>query len=257
MLLHPSTAKNWAEVVEYAESIRDGRKIACIELKQAVDRFFRDLENPDYWMDYKAPEFCIQIIEKTLCHQQGERLDGTPLRGEPFRLEPYQKFIIYNLVGFKIAGTNNVRFHEALIYIPRKNGKTGLAAALAWALSLLYRRSGAKTYIASAALMQSLESFNFLKYNVDRMGENAKNGGSIKVIDNNNEHSLESSMTDGSFFIRALAANPDAQDSLNCNIAIADEMHAYKQPKQYNLFKEAMKAYTNKLMIGISTAGNS
>ena len=255
--MHPSTAKNWAEVVEYAESIRNGRKIACIELKQAVDRFFRDLENPDYWMDYKAPEFCIQIIEKTLCHQQGERLDGTPLRGEPFRLEPYQKFIIYNLVGFKIAGTNNVRFHEALIYIPRKNGKTGLAAALAWALSLLYRRSGAKTYIASAALMQSLESFNFLKYNVDRMGENAKNGGSIKVIDNNNEHSLESSMTDGSFFIRALAANPDAQDSLNCNIAIADEMHAYKQPKQYNLFKEAMKAYTNKLMIGISTAGDN
>ena len=255
--MHPSNAKNWAEVVEYAKSICDGRKIACVELKQAVDRFFRDLENPDYWMDYKAPEFCIQIIEKTLCHQQGERLDGTPLRGESFRLEPYQKFIIYNLVGFKITGTNNVRFHEALIYIPRKNGKTGLAAALAWALSLLYRRSGAKTYIASAALMQSLESFNFLKYNVDRMGENAKNGGSIKVIDNNNEHSLESSMTDGSFFIRALAANPDAQDSLNCNIAIADEMHAYKQPKQYNLFKEAMKAYTNKLMIGISTAGDN
>lgn len=255
--MHPSNAKNWAEVVEYAESIRDGRKVACVELKQAVDRFFGDLENPDYWMDYKAPEFCIQIIEKTLCHQQGERLDGTPLRGEPFRLEPYQKFIIYNLVGFKITRTNNVRFHEALIYIPRKNGKTGLAAALAWALSLLYRRSGAKTYIASAALMQSLESFNFLKYNVDRMGENAKNGGSIKVIDNNNEHSLESSMADGSFFIRALAANPDAQDSLNCNIAIADEMHAYKQPKQYNLFKEAMKAYTNKLMIGISTAGDN
>ena len=255
--MHPSNAKNWAEVVEYAKSIRDGKKIACVELKQAVDRFFRDLENPDYWMDYKAPEFCIQIIEKTLCHQQGERLDGTPLRGESFRLEPYQKFIIYNLVGFKITGTNNVRFHEALIYIPRKNGKTGLAAALAWALSLLYRRSGAKTYIASAALMQSLESFNFLKYNVDRMGENAKNGGSIKVIDNNNEHSLESSMSDGSFFIRALAANPDAQDSLNCNIAIADEMHAYKQPKQYNLFKEAMKAYTNKLMIGISTAGDN
>lgn len=255
--MHPSNAKNWAEVMEYAESIRNGKKIACVELKQAVDRFFRDIENPDYWMDYKAPEFCIQIIEKTLCHQQGERLDGTPLRGQPFRLEPYQKFILYNLVGFKLAGTNNVRFHEALIFIPRKNGKTGFAAALAWALSLLYRKSGSKTYIASAALMQSLESYNFLKYNVDRMGENAKNGGSIKVIDNNNEHSLESSLPDGSFFIRALAANPDAQDSLNCNIAIADEMHAFKQPKQYNLFKEAMKAYTNKLMIGISTAGDN
>lgn len=255
--MHPSKAKNWSTVLEYAESIRDGRKIACEELKQAVDRFFQDLENPDYWMDYKGPEFCIQIIEKTICHQQGERLDGTPLRGEPFLLEPFHKFVVYNLVGFKLKDTDIVRFHEALIYIPRKNIKTSFVAALAWALSLLYRRSGAKTYIASAALMQSLESFDFLKYNVDRMGENAKYGGSIKVIDNNNEHSLESNLPDGSFFIRALAANPDAQDSLNCNIAIADEIHAFKQPKQYNLFKEAMKAYTNKLIIGISTAGDN
>ena len=121
-------------------------------------------------------------------------MDGTPLRGEPFLLEPFHKFIVYNLVGFKLKDTDIVRFHEALIYIPRKNIKTSFAAALAWALSLLYRRSGAKTYIASAALMQSLESFNFLKYNVDRMGENAKYGGSIKVIDNNNEHSLESNL---------------------------------------------------------------
>lgn len=48
-------------------------------------------------------------------------------------------------------------------------------------------------------------------------------------------------------FIQALAANPDKQDSLNCNIAIADEMHAYKNAKQYDIIKEAMKAYTNKL----------
>ena len=249
--------KNWTDVINYANSIREGEKVACKELQQAVERFFQDLENPNYWMDSKAPEFCIQIIEKTLCHQQGEKLDGTPLRGTQFKLEPYQKFIIYNLVGFKLAGTDIVKYHEALIFIPRKNGKTGLAAALAWALSLWYRRSGAKTYIASAALMQSLESFNFLKYNIDRMGENSKNGGSVKIIDNNNEHSMESSLPDGSFFIRALAANPDTQDSLNCNIAIVDECHAFKKPKQYNLFKEAMKAYTNKLLIGISTAGDN
>ena len=255
--MKPANGKNWPAVIEYAESIRDGRKVACQELRQAVERFFRDLENPDYELDAKGPEFCIGIIEKTLCHQQGERLDGTPLRGTPFLLEPYQKFIIYNLVGFKLKGTDIVRFHEALIYIPRKNGKTGLAAALAWALSLLYRKSGSKTYIASAALMQSLESFNFLKYNINRMGENQKDGGSVKIIDNNNEHSMESEVGDGSFFIRALASNPDAQDSLNASICIADEIHAFKQPKQYNLFKEAQKAYTNKLLIGISTAGDN
>lgn len=611
--------------MEYAESIREGRKAACAELKQGVERFFSDLENPEYVMDPKAPEFCIQIIEKTLCHQQGEKLDGTPLRGTPFLLEPFHKFIIYNLVGFKLAGTNTVRFHEALIFIPRKNIKalaldediptpdgwkkmkdihkgdcvfsvdgsatsvlyesevfhkpmyrvsfedgstvdasgdhiwtvqtkgsrrtaqrapkrrrrnkpqicerggwyelttedmlsdfchtrkdgrgheykyrvplqkaveyprkelpvdpyvlgvwlgdgsssrqnitvsdddldgtkkrieergytcsviryknracvinidphprgcsrklydgsfryalrslgvlknkhipeiyltasveqrkdllcglmdtdgtvsktgqctftqkskivaqqvlqlvrsmgikasmrevdatcngkpagsvycvhfftskqnpcflmprkydrlkeklsarmsaksitgiepiqekpskcimvdhpshlylagngftathnTSFAAALVWALSLWYRRSGAKTYIAAAALMQTLESFNFLEYNVKRMGEDQKDGGKVHIIDNNNEHSMEATFEDGSFYIRALAANPDAQDSLNCNIAVCDEIHAFKKPKQYNLFKEAMKAYTNKLLIGISTAGDN
>ena len=248
--------KNWNTVLEYAQSIKDGRKVACMELRQAVDRFFRDLENPDYDVNPKAPEFCIQIIEKTIKHQQGEKLDGTPLRGTPFLLEPFHKFIIYNLVGFYLKGTNIVRFHEALIFIPRKNIKTSFAASLAWALSLWYRRSGSKVYI-TAALKQSMESFSFLDYNITNMGENAKDGGTVKVIDNNNEHSMECVLEDGYFYIQALAANPDAQDSLNCNIAIVDEIHALKKPKQYNLFKEAMKAYTNKLIIGISTAGDN
>ena len=244
-------------MLEYAKAIREGRKVACQELKQAVDRFFKDLENPDYCIDSKGPEFCIKFIEKTMCHQQGESLDGTPLRGTPFLLEPFHKFIIYNVVGFKLAGTDIARFHEALIYIPRKNIKTSFAASLAWALAVWYRRSGSKVYITAAALMQSLESFNFIDYNIRRLREDTKSGGAIKIIDNNNEHSIAGELPDGSFFIRALAANPDAQDSLNCNIAIADEIHAFRSPKQYNLFKEAMKAYTNKLMIGISTAGDN
>lgn len=244
-------------VLEYAESIRDGRKIACPELQQAVKRFFRDMENPEYTLEPKGPEFCIQIIEKTLCHQQGEKLDGTPLRGTPFLLEPFHKFIIYNLIGFRDKNSGTLRFHEAMIFVPRKNVKTTFAAALSWALSLYFRKSGSKCYIASAALLQSLESFSFLAYNVRRMGEDEKSGGTIKMLDNSAEHSMSAPLPDGSFYIRALAANPDAQDSLNCNLAICDEIHAFKSPKQYNLFKEAMKAYTNKLLIGISTAGDN
>ena len=251
--------KHWEQVLDYARGIVSGLIVANVERVQAAERFLRDLENPAYEIKHEGPEFCIGIIESTLCHQQGEDLQGNPLRGKPFLLEKWEKFIVYNLVGFYLKGTNVVRFHESLIYIPRKNGKTGFAAALAWSLSLWYRKSGSKCYITSAALMQSLEAFNFLDYNVDRMGEKqvrGKPGGLVKVIDNNNEHSMTATLSDGSFFIRALAANPDAQDSLNCNLAICDEIHAFKQPKQYNLFKEAMKAYTNKLLIGISTAGD-
>lgn len=246
----------WDEVLEYAESIRDGKKIACKELRQGVERFFRDLKNPAYELDHKAPEFVIGIIEKTICHQQGEMIDGTPLRGTPFKLTSYHKFIVYNLLGFRTAN-QTVRFHEALIFIPRKNIKTSFAGALAWALSLWYRRSGSMCYITSAALKQSMESFDFLNYNIKRLKLDEKSGGSFKVQDNSFEHSIENVFADGSMKIQALAANPDKQDSLNCNLAIVDEIHAFKTPKQYNLFKEAMKAYTNKLLIGITTAGDN
>jgi phage terminase large subunit-like protein len=140
------------------------------------------------------------------------------------------------LAGKKMTVTHNTRF----------------AAALAWALGLLERRSGSKCYIVGAALEQSLQSFNFILFNLDELGEK----DNFRVLDNNQEHSISGNLGDGSIYIKALAANPDRQDSLNCNIAIADEIHAYKTPKQYNIIKEAMKAYTNKLMIGITTAGD-
>jgi len=244
--------KNLDLVMEYARSIVEGRKVACKEQIQCCKRFLDDLKNPEYEFNPKDAEFVIGIIEKTFVHDQGEKLDGSPLRGEPFLLEPWQKFIIYNLVGFYHKGTKIRRFKEAFIFIPRKNGKTRFAAALAWALGLLERRSGSKCYIVGAALEQSLQSFNFILFNLDQLGER----DNFRVLDNNQEHSISGNLGDGSIYIKALAANPDRQDSLNCNIAIADEIHAYKKPKQYNIIKEAMKAYTNKLMIGITTAGD-
>lgn len=248
--------KNWDTVITYAEGIVSGRILANAYRVKGCQRFLDDLKNPAYDFRPRDAEFCIGIIEKTICHQQGERMDGTPLRGSPFLLTDFHKFIIYNLLGFKLAGTNINRFHEALIFIPRKNIKTSFAAALAYALGLLYRRSGSKIYVVAAAQNQTMETFQFLKYNIVRLGEDRERGGPFRIIDNNNEHSISAELGGGLFSLKALAANPDAQDSFNCNIAIADEIHAFKKPKQYNLFKEAMKAYTNKLMIGISTAGD-
>lgn len=245
---------NYAIVFEYARSIVHGEKPASRELIQACERFFRDLENEELF-DFNAEEaeFVIGIIERTFVHQEGERIDGTPLPGEPFLLEPWQKFIIYNLLCFYEKGTRIRRYKEAFIYVPRKNGKTPFAGALAWGLALLNRKSSSRLYIVGASLEQSLQSFNFINYNIKHMGEE----DTFRILDNNQEHSISGDLGDGTLFIKALAANPDRHDSLKCNIAIADEIHAYKTPKQYNIIKEAMKAYSNKLMIGITTAGDN
>lgn len=245
--------RSYDTVMEYVDSILTGRKIACPELIQACERFRRDLNDPRWEFKPRDAEFCIQIIESTFVHFQGEDIHGHPMKGKPFLLQPFHKFIVYNLVGFYQRNTIIRRFHEAVIFIPRKNVKTTFIAALSWALSLLNRRSGSKCYIVGAALKQALESFSFIKYNITQMGENAR----FKILDNTYEHSITGDIGGGSIAIQALAANPDRQDSLNCNIGIADEVHAYKSPKQYKIILDAMKAYSNRLMVAISTAGDN
>ena len=242
------------EVITFAESLLSYKKIANKEQIQSAERFIKDLENEKEWDFNCVPaDTIIKLIEKTFVNMKGESLDGKPLRGVPLVLLPWQKFIIYNIMGFYEKGTDIRKYKEAFIYIARKNGKSSFAAALAWALALYYRRSGSTCYIVAAALKQALESFNFIRFNIKYMGED----DTFRILDNNAEHSITREFDNGSVRIEALASNPDKQDSLNANLAILDEIHAYKTPKNYNLFKEMMKAYTNKLLIGITTAGDN
>jgi len=239
--------------MEYVDSIITGNKVACKETIQACERFKRDLENPAYDFNPKDAEFVIGIIEKTFVHQKGEDMQGHPLRGRPFLLEPWQKFIVYNLLGFYHKGTILRRYKEAFIMIPRKNGKTPFISALAWGLGLLERRSGAEIVIVGALLKQALQSFNFLLYNLEQMGEK----DNFRVLDNNQEHSISGNLGDGYMRIETIAGNSDRMDSLNTLIQILDELHLYKSASQYNTIKESGKAYRNSLCIGITTAGDN
>ena len=254
-------AKSYKQIaIDYATACANGkvRKVGK-EVVLAAGRFLADLKRDDLELRSKDPDFVINIIQLTMVHKQGQRLDGTPLLGQPLLLDKFQIFIVYNLVGFYYRGTNERRYKEAFIFIPRKNGKTTFVAALVWGLALLERASGSKIYIVAASQKQANESFQFILFSLRHAGMIED----FQIRDNNQEHSIRYQFTDaagnvtGSIHIEALASNPDAQDSFNCNMAIADEVHAFKKASQYNRFKEAMKAYTNKLMIGITTAGDN
>lgn len=238
--------------LEYAESIVAGKKVGCQENRQAAQRFINDLKRDDLEFRQDQFDFVIGLIEGTVAHQQGENLDGVPLKGTPLILQPWQKFVIVNLLGFFKKGTQLRRFHESLLMIARKNGKTAFAAALGWALSILERKSGSKLYILANSLKQTMESFGFLQYNVSRL-----NDKSIRIRDNNQEHSITKNFSDGgSIFIQSLAADESRLDSLNSNLLILDEVHTWKSSKKYILMKNSQKAYRNKMLIAISTAGD-
>ena len=246
------------EVDAYVDACVSGEANVVVEIRQACKRYLKDLKNPKWEFRADPANEILAIIETTLCHQQGEFLDASPLRGTPFLLLPYHKFIVYNIMGFYLTGTQERRFKEALDFIPRKNIKTTFAAALAWALGLYESRSGSKVYEVGGALKQALEGFDFLRYNLRRLkitvDDDPENG--LRIINNNMERSITGDVgEDGFLSINALASSPDKQDSFNCNIVIADELHTYKSANQYQVLKDATKAYTNKLVIGISSGG--
>ena len=239
--------------IKYADDCIAGTEITSDDIINACKRFKEDLVREDLELRTKEPDLVISIMETFFVHKQGEAPDGTPLQGQPLKLEPWQIFIVYNLLGFWYKGTNETRYKEAWIELGRKNGKTSFIAALSFAIALVRRRSGSKIYVVAAALKQALESYDFILFSL----KHKKIDGEFAIKNSYVEHSIKKEFPDGSLEIQILASNPDAQDSFNCNVAIADEVAAYKKPAQYNRFKEAMKAYTNKLMIGITTAGDN
>ena len=244
--------------IQYAKDAIDGKVVIGDDVVSACKRFLADLKRDDLEFREKEADAAVSIMEGLFVHRKGEALDGTPLLGKPFILEPFQIFITYNLLGFYYKGTQERRFKEAFIMLGRKNGKTSYVASLAFAMAIIQRRSGSTIYVVAAALKQAMESFQFILFSL----KYKKIIDDFSVKDNSFEHSIKyefikDGRPDGTIDIQIMASNPDAQDSFNCNFAIADEVAAYKKPSQYNRFKEAMKAYTNKLMIGITTAGDN
>ncbi|HCS93123.1 MAG TPA: terminase large subunit [Bavariicoccus seileri] len=249
------TSDNFKVAIKYAEDLVSKKRIAYEDEILSAQRFLDDLKS-DKW-DFKQEQFdfIIGLIEGTITHVQGQDLNGNDLAHTPLKLMPFQKFIIVNLFGFFEKDSKIRRFNESLIFLPRKQGKSLWAASLAWAKGVLDRKSGAKTYIVANSLKQTQESFGDIVKNIEHLKKDLKK---LRIRDNNQEHSIYADFGDGSSEIFAIANQEDKLDSLNCNCLILDELHSWKRAgaKKYTLMKNAMKAYRNKLLIGISTAGD-
>ena len=247
------------EILDYAQGVIDGTIIAGKDRILGCQRFIDFLGREDFDIRTHDADFVIGVIESTFHHRQGQSLDAEPMRGRPFLLEPWEKLCVYGMLVFFKRGTKERVCKEAMIYIPRKNSKTLFASALGWALALLECKSGAKVYVVGASLKQAMETFDSWTYNVRYLypTDAALKEAGWKIAHNSFNHCVSNdNILGGAVALNALPSNPDKQDSFNCNIVIADEIHAYKSAKQYTILQEATAAYTNKLIIGITTAGD-
>ena len=246
------------QVLAYARTTAADEGI-CELTRLGCQRFLRDLEDPRFVLDPALPEFCIGIITKLFAFMQGERLDGTPLRGKLFELMPWHVYCTYAMCGFQWADTRLRRFTEADIFAPRKTVKTCFSEALLFAMCLWYKRSGAKEKTVAGSMKQGMEGFEFLKYNLVRLGLAAPDnpaGVPLRMLDSSLGHKFFGELGGGFLDMETLAYKPDLFDAFNAMFVHLDELELYKDARPYTRLRDAMKAYTNKLVLITFTAGD-
>ena len=190
------------EVLRYARQTATDPNVE--ELQQlGARRFLRDLDSGLWDFRPALPEFVISTITGMFSFAQGEKIDGTPLRGEPMELMPWHLFCIYNVCGFYLPGTQIRRFTEADWFAPRKTVKTTAGEGLQTALAFWYRMSGAKAKTVAGSLKQGMEGFDWLTYNFKRLGLVAENNppGKLRLLDSSLGHRIEGEFWGGHIIV--------------------------------------------------------
>jgi phage terminase large subunit-like protein len=99
----------------------------------------------------RQPDRAVRLINQ-LTHTKG------PFAGQPFNLRPWQTRIVKKLFTTRKDGLRQYR--TCLLMLPRKNGKSELAAALAIYFLLFDGEIGAEVYSAAADKDQAALVFN-------------------------------------------------------------------------------------------------
>jgi phage terminase large subunit-like protein len=166
--------------------------------------------------------------------------------GQPFNLRPWQRRIIRQ--GFKIRKDGLRQYRTCLLMLPRKNGKTELAAAVALYGLLADGEIGAEVYSAAADKDQAGLVFNVAAQMIrNDPGLEAR----CEIVDSQKRIVHRAS---GSFY-RAISAEAYSKHGFNASLVVYDELHAAPNRELYDVLSTSMGARRQPLMLVISTAG--
>tara|TARA_R100000808_G_scaffold5235_1_gene16074 strand:- start:9661 stop:11205 length:1545 start_codon:yes stop_codon:yes gene_type:complete len=180
-------------------------------------------------------DFCARY----LVHVQGR------LSGKPFTLEPWQAEITRKIFGAKRAnGTRQYR--EALVAIPRKNGKTTMGAAWALAMLVLDNEPGGQIFSAAADKDQARLCFHIAK---EMVGRSELLSQILQVY----KDAIVYDEIGAAY--KPISADAFTKHGLNPSGVIFDELHAQKTRELYDVLQTGMGARSQPLMVSITTAG--
>jgi phage terminase large subunit-like protein len=194
---------------------------------------------PGAFYDADAAERAVSFF-RVLKHSEGK------WEGTPFELAPWQaEEVIKPLFGWKRANGTRL-YRELYLEVPRKNGKTTLAAGIAGYATYADREPGARVYSAAVDRDQAGLVFSALSEMVAASTELEERS---KVY----RRSIFIPKTRATYKI--LSADAPNKHGLNASCVVIDELHAHQKRELYDVLATSTGSRAQPLIVSITTAG--
>ncbi|MFH5255790.1 terminase large subunit [Burkholderia semiarida] len=237
-----------ARANQFARDVVRGKVLACRWVKLACQRHLDDIvasrsASFKYKFDPAKAEKKLRLIQ-LLPHTKGE----WAYKRQLVTLEPWQLFGLACTFGWVKKKTGFRRFRESYWEVPRKNGKSVIAAGVGIAMFTADDEFGSEVYCGATTERQAWEVFRPARLMVSRSPMLIEHLG-IEV----NAQALNRP-EDGSRF-EPIIGNPGDGASPSC--AIKDEYHEDDTNVQYETMLTGMGARRQPLMFIITTSGTN
>jgi phage terminase large subunit-like protein len=230
----------------YAREVVAGKVDACKWVKLACQRHLNDLEKSKkarakYKFDVADAQSVCEFIE-LLPHTKGKWAQ----KKELIVLRPWQAFIFCVLFGWKHRKNGRRRYRKAYIAVPRKNGKSIIAAGIGLYMFAADGEFGAEVYSGATTEKQAWEVFRPARQMLERTPELRELIGA--------EVWAKALVTpeDGSRF-EPVIGKPGDGSSPSC--AIVDEYHEHDTSDLVDTMETGMGARDQPLLLEITTSG--
>lgn len=251
MIIEPGV--NYAD--KYADMVMRNKKNYPKSIIKAVVRYRTWKKRKDIWFDVDRANEMIDFVQSFVRHVKG------PLAGQLMELELWEMFIFSNMYGWyhKNEKGNVVRVvREAYVQVPKKNGKTIIAAG-----GLLYAmygegELGADCYCAATDYEQAQNAAEPIAQAIENSEPLIRNTQIYKGINGTVSGAIYRYKLEGIAYqnkFKVLTKNTKGLEGKNPYFVLNDELHAQENMEMYDNLKSAQVSREQPIMLNISTAG--
>lgn len=203
---------------------------------------FADSEG--YFFEAELAVKAIRFFHECLNHIEGK------VARTPFLLERWQQSYLANLFGW-VDGSGYRRYRESLLYVPRKNGKTPLAAGVCNYVLFCDGEIGADIISSASTKDQASLLYRHAKGMVELEPELASRANIYKGTG----HRSIVYEAEGSSY-KVIAADADSTHGGNPHLVLIDELHAQPNRELVDVLRTSMASANRaqSLLLYITTA---